>query len=429
MCLIATLGFTCRCLYKYYLDEDVSQVTYQDFHKTKEGIYPSVTLCFSTIFFEENLKIYGDGINVSTYTDYLFGNYWDARMSEVDYDNVTIDIKDYFLGTMIYTPDWRHLYGDKFFQYDARKKNTFEGKVNELDKSMNTQWKPNVYVSYRGPDRKCMSVDIPYVPDEKVWTFGILFGSDIFPNGTRPDFYDFGIKLHYPRQFLRSNVQKYVWKSHENYQYGGYTMKFTVQKMEVLRKRNRRNAQCNENWKNDDVNIMNVNMKNNGCRHPHWKAAAGTLESTPRCATKEQMKYATEFQLSKYMLPCQSVKRILYIYDEYDTLLDQLDFINNTLGVFETMLEFLDNSYLEIRQVKAYDIQSLVGDVGGYIGLFLGFALLQTPELMFNIYRWIKHLLLETKGENNQTDASQIDSNGSENNLSTIVELSNVDCI
>ena len=32
--------------------------------------------------------------------------------------------------------------------------------------------------------------------------------------------------------------------------------------------------------------------------------------------------------------------------------------------------------------MRAYDIGSLVGDVGGYIGLFLGYALLNLPKFL-----------------------------------------------
>ena len=37
--------------------------------------------------------------------------------------------------------------------------------------------------------------------------------------------------------------------------------------------------------------------------------------------------------------------------------------------------------YLEIKQIKAYTFTNLVGNVGGYIGLFLGYAILNTPKL------------------------------------------------
>ena len=48
---------------------------------------------------------------------------------------------------------------------------------------------------------------------------------------------------------------------------------------------------------------------------------------------------------------------------------------------------------MEIQQVRDYSIQDVVGDIGGYLGLFLGFAILQIPELIFRIYFWIDGVL------------------------------------
>ena len=50
--------------------------------------------------------------------------------------------------------------------------------------------------------------------------------------------------------------------------------------------------------------------------------------------------------------------------------MDEFDFI------FEVVLEFQNGAYMEIRQIRAYSIEDLVGDIGGYLVQFLGFALL-----------------------------------------------------
>ena len=42
-------------------------------------------------------------------------------------------------------------------------------------------------------------------------------------------------------------------------------------------------------------------------------------------------------------------------------------------------------TYMEIRHEKAYDMQSLVGNAGGYVGLFLGYAILQLPDLLLKL--------------------------------------------
>ncbi len=73
--------------------------------------------------------------------------------------------------------------------------------------------------------------------------------------------------------------------------------------------------------------------------------------------------------------PCQQIEKIIYIFDEFHWLVDNwiVDGTNKTEKVFEILVEFLDGTYMQIQQTKAYDGQSLVGNAGGYIGLFLGY--------------------------------------------------------
>ena len=55
--------------------------------------------------------------------------------------------------------------------------------------------------------------------------------------------------------------------------------------------------------------------------------------------------------------------------------------------------------YLEIKQIKAYTFTNLVGNVGGYIGLFLGYAILNTPKLgrkLFNVAKKTIRILKST---------------------------------
>ena len=109
-------GINPRCLYQYSLNEDVSQVTFKEFHQTEKDIYPSLTLCFGQFFFYDENK-YGSNFT-DEYSSYLTGDYWDDQMLQVDYDEVTFDINEYLLGLVMYTTDWRHINEEEYFGYD-----------------------------------------------------------------------------------------------------------------------------------------------------------------------------------------------------------------------------------------------------------------------------------------------------------------------
>ena len=60
--------------------------------------------------------------------------------------------------------------------------------------------------------------------------------------------------------------------------------------------------------------------------------------------------------------------------------------------IFHVMVNFQGATYMEITQSRAYDAQSLVGNAGGYVGLFLGVALIQIPSAIRMIFCLIQNL-------------------------------------
>ena len=51
--------------------------------------------------------------------------------------------------------------------------------------------------------------------------------------------------------------------------------------------------------------------------------------------------------------------------------------------------------YLEIKQIRAYTFPNLVGNVGGYMGLFLGYAILNFPRLLIKLFNSMNNMVLK----------------------------------
>lgn len=394
VCTSTTIGFISLCLIKYSLNDDVSQVTFQEFHTSEESLYPSITICLTSIFYKGKFKYYGEGINISTYADFMNGEYWDDRMLKVDYDRVTLNFSNYLMGIGMWTPDWRFRQGEKYFLYDHR--NIVKGNSTKTNKSIDNVdgWTPMFYDSYKGIDGKCFTIDIPYIPSQKVWTFGAVFNSAIFPGGIRPSYYKFGVKAHYPGQLIDSKMNKYVWKEINLNTSKYVAMRFKIQKLEVMKHRKTRNYNCNMKMEeNDKMRIRNM-FEDIGCKPPWYKEN----EFVPVCKNKEKIKAFLKLNPTRYVPPCQSIYKILETYHELGRIEDwKQEWLNEVYSLFEVMLEFQDGTYMEIRQIRAYPMQALVGDIGGYLGLFLGFALLQIPEVSFKIYVWIDGMISKRK--------------------------------
>ena len=240
-------------------------------------------------------------------------------------------------------------------------------------------WPPNFYISERGLFGKCWSIDIPYIPGKTIHSFGIIYRSDIFPNGIRPQNYGFGIILHYPHQLSRADFGTYEWKSQGKDPPNQYTMRFRIENTLVLKRRNKASVPCNEDWKHDDDIIYQNIFTQAGCRPSYWKSK-DLQTRLKNCTTKEELNGIFNAAVniktsSQHPPPCNQIEKIIYFFDEFNWLVDNWisEATNETEGMFEILLNFLDGTYMEIQHVKAYDGWSLVGNAGGYIGLFLGY--------------------------------------------------------
>ena len=54
---------------------------------------------------------------------------------------------------------------------------------------------------------------------------------------------------------------------------------------------------------------------------------------------------------------------------------------------FVLNINFQSQTFKEIKQVRAYNAQTLVGNAGGYIGLFLGYTIREIPSFIRFIYQ------------------------------------------
>ena len=138
LCSISAFSLTCWCIYKYMKNDDVSLVNYKRYHSDKNSIYPSLTLCFNNPFINDKLQSFGDGVNITTYSKFLKGLYWDKKMNQIDYDNVTIDIENYIIEIKVVVANGS-VYNDK----DILKR----------------------YVVTRSSSLKCFSFDPPFLPN------------------------------------------------------------------------------------------------------------------------------------------------------------------------------------------------------------------------------------------------------------------------
>ena len=380
VCICATMAMTCWCFIKYWQDEDVSLVGFVNFNGNEDNIYPALSICFFNPFFNEKLEDYGPGINTTTYSRFLQGKYWDKRMLDIEYDNVTVSLDEYL--TEI---------GLQFANFSTKQWHS------GFELGREYEDRPSIHVSNRNGKNKCFSFTIPFVSKTPIISVFTRMKASIFPNGKRDSFPTFDgsninagglmVFLHYPGEHFRSYFdKKYSWNDRTN-KTKNYDMIMTVKNMEVLKHRNKPEDPCNTDWKNDDTIVMEKIMKRVGCKPPHWEVPNANLKP---CSTKEeikQFKWPTYATLKHFPPPCQVIEKLQYDYEEFDDNYSNNKDEKNETGWFGISLFFPEPSYKEIKQVQAYDLESFVGNTGGYIGLFLGYAILSLPSFVVSLYK------------------------------------------
>ena len=148
--------------------------------------------------------------------------------------------------------------------------------------------------------------------------------------------------------------------------------------------------------------IMEEVAKIANCIPPHWN----TSLDYPTCNSTEKMKkfhnpgfsnhgrLAPSSVLQKLVEPCVSLQSAAFhIWSEQrQSKFGRIPSADEESSA-QVGFTFKNKRYREIRYTQKFDIESLIGNVGGYIGLFLGFAIWQLPDLVKCIFNKLNIVL------------------------------------
>ena len=322
------------------MDEDLCLVDYKSFESSLDVDYPMLSLCLVDPFIESKLKEYNESYTASLYKKYLSGEEYLVGMNNISFNDVTLDLADFYHGDWNVLRDGREVIGSYPNADKMKPKLTFVGAT---------------YVGFC----KCFGLRIT---DRKIKFGNFVFNSTVISNLTRRNLVTF---IHLPNQILLSGDSlKYTWP--KRYEKHGFTMDFTVTQMEVLRRRNKRTSSCVSNSIPFDEKVMNDYATKNGCRAPFHASP----KHVPICVTKEEIGEASldPLLMDDDISPCTSVRNIIFSYDEKDNDVKEYDMWTDDLWIG---LGF-PNKFKEIKQKREVDMQTVIGNAGGYVGLFLG---------------------------------------------------------
>ena len=192
------------------------------------------------------------------------------------------------------------------------------------------------------------------------------------------------IIVHHPGQLIR-NLDKPCFTSTLGSYIKSKVLEIKLSSFTKLSKRPDSNIRCNPDLENDDLKFLQEVIKYLDCIPVYWSYLLGRLDkfriSNKRftlCKTFEKLRMAADsiddFRqvLQRYEPPCEEMVALPIITREIDQS-EQRFLVKVTYAV---------SFYQEIKNVKEFTLETFWSTAGGYLGIFLGYSLLQVPELL-----------------------------------------------
>ena len=298
---------------KFIQDEDVCLVDYKSIKEANDIQYPEVSLCFQ----------YPGPLN--------------ENISTIDFTHLSINMTQYFLQTVVV---WKN--GSYDSVQEAKPYLSFSGFK---------------YGSYL----KCFSILIPDLEWGETKFIDHSYSIELYRNHFHPSLGGVVARIHQPNQFLHTDDAQYL--SSDMDVSKGVSLGILMTSFEVLKRRNKVKEPCVTNWNEFDELYTTEHLTKFRCSPPYFEPSV----HYPFCSDEKTIEHS-RFEVSRirskpsYFPPCQGMSKIDY------------EFFNNfptRKGFLKIMIGYPEQVKI-ISQSQAVDIHTIIGNIGGYIGLFLG---------------------------------------------------------
>ena len=335
-CFITVLCMISLWVSRFMKDEDLCIVEYKSFGNAEDIELPEASLCVQDPFVEHKLNVLG--ITTATYRELLAGKGFNESLTNINYTDVIFDIGRFYRGT------------------DLWYRNGTYGNVVGGAVTVTTRFSGFWY----GQFMMCYGFDVNHSEMEEVkYAVHYLIRAPVLQ-----DFISLRgviVMIHGPKQIMLSPNARDV-SFDINGTYGG-NIAIDIKKVEVFKRRNKPKDPCVMQWRNWNELAISKHIVDIGCVPPYLEKHQNmTICSTP----SELMRWYNSIDITKNQqdyLPCQQMPGISYDILPRDKVYKE-ELIQIAVGYPEQVKI--------ISQSRAVNIESLIGNIGGYIGLFLG---------------------------------------------------------
>ena len=360
ICVFGALATTIWCCYEFIKNEDMCEVYFKRFAEDQESIYPDLSIIIPPQLDETALqREYGNKVNSAIFTQNLIGerqdhHIWNVSVEKkIELSQVSKGIKEYIISTCNQSP---------------------------LDYTSCTSISNISTIHMYGGILHSFSFPIM----ERVMHAKFRINTSVFYDNVSPGSNGLLVALHYPNQVFRSQGSFF----HELWNRGEadlskmyYKLQYTIKSMEILRRRHKIGQDCLDLVDYDGQKREELFIEE-GCRPFYLKS----VEVDKVCSKKEEIKNLMWKQRQLFyrlkppksdIPPCREITKLQIDKSVGYTNAKEVE-MNDTakpLSWFEINVDILTDTFKVIRQKRVYSQQSLIGNVGGYVGILIGFSL------------------------------------------------------
>ena len=170
---------------------------------------------------------------------------------------------------------------------------------------------------------------------------------------------------------------------------GSKQLEFKISQIKQLRKRSDSSNPCSKQVDDYDKYYQQQISKKLGCVPPYWKQMMPNEELFEECVTSAKLGEAHRIisdpktVLEFAEIPCNEM-----ILLSIDSINDEPTPKPNGMSM---AFFYTEKTYEEIRYSRLMGFESWLSNVGGFIGIFLGYSILQIPEILSFVFGLLHH--------------------------------------
>ena len=377
ICLLLAAYMTVILIGRYQVNSSATSIAYRKYAERDEDKYPTFSLCFrgdGLYQYDGSAVFKAYGINSANYERILDGKpafrfdydltsklYSKSAVPQGTKSNLTFGymVKNYY----------------EMLNIIKNQSVTYEGNVDSSKGPLVE--KSQFYISYQTPKMRCFTRQ--WRDTSKL----IRTKESLYLDLSLLEFNAVvRLFIHYPGQLMRYLDSPSFSSKSDVIQEKGLEIK--ISQGTILRKRSVTDMPCQNNIEKDDFDLHAQKALSHqlGCVPPFWMNRVNGTLNRQECTLPKELKEVngiignSQNMLAGIQTPCIDMFNSVV----WNWLSEWKK--RGRFAFFEIF--YVDKYYEEITQVEDFGPQDFISNLGGFIGIFLGYSMMQIPELLGN---------------------------------------------